>query len=126
MPSDPSRDSIIAESYWFTLQPKVAIAKRIGALSFDRAFDETAADHFVSAIKHARLPRRHRRPAMLETHLRSLRGKHPQPRRQRRMPIANLHFERDFPALTPRRLEPCRIDHPYLLGDQPRRIQLVA
>src|SRR5712671_6125438 len=112
MPSDPSRDSIIAESYWFTLQPRVAIAKRIVALSFNRALDKAAAEHFVAAIKHARLPRRHRRSAMLETYVRSLLGKHPQPRWQRRMPIANFHLERDFPAFKPR-----RIDHSYLLCD---------
>src|SRR6202051_611921 len=113
MPSDPSRDSIMAESYWLTLQPRVAIAKRIGALSFHRAFDKATAEHFVSAIKYARLSGRHRRSAVLETHLRTLLGKHLQPRRQRRMPIANLHLERDLPAFNPRRLKPRRIDPPY-------------
>ena len=32
-PASPRRASIIAESYWLTLQPKVAIAKRIASAS---------------------------------------------------------------------------------------------
>src|ERR1700674_4249293 len=111
----------MAESYWLTLQPRVAIAKRMGALPLHRALDKAAAQHFVAAIKDACLPRRHGWAAMVEANLGALARQHPQFRRQRRMAVANLHFERDLSAFEPR-----GIDHPHLPRDQARRIELVA
>ena len=58
---------------------------------------------------------------MIEANFRTFGGQHPQLRRQRRMPIANLHFEREFA-----RLQITRIDQSHLRRDQARRVQFVA
>src|SRR5579875_673753 len=94
MPAAPRRCSITALSYWLTLQPKVAIAKRILNLSLQRAFDNSPAQHFLAAIEDAGLPGRDRGTRLIEAHLSAPPRDQRQAGRKRRMAVTNAYLDR--------------------------------
>src|SRR5579871_81090 len=106
----------MAESYWLTLQPSVAMAKRI-RLTSQRLQDQAAAQDFVAAVKDTGLTGGNRGTRAVENNLGAALGAEPHGGGETRMAIANPDLSREFRRQV--------ADEAHLVRDQAARRQAV-